>query len=814
LQLIINLLKRCFMKTQFMFPLTPKTRAFGPLVRVHALQFFTLTLMMIAMLSSGYTTAQTYETDGLEIDFTEGYTKIWTDAGSGADKNFSIWRPVPQKGWYIVGDHAKGGWAYPTGKTMVIKEKKPGSGLLVSPTTYELIWKDAGSGADKNVVVWCPVCPTGYKALGHVATNGVIPRLSPHISLMNKLKCVKQSELEKALPGGDIWKDKGSGADRDFACWGIQAPGADASSTYLSRGLFYGAKDSHARPTPAVAKVLWSIKMKKKDDDLANMALMSDELFFDYTQVFKKIWNDKGSGADRNVSFFKPIPRPGYHVLGHFVHNSHSSPSDAVMIVVKEKKRGALKKPLTYQRVWTDAGSGADRNVAIWRPKCPSGYVALGLLATAPRTMPTVEDCRCVRSDLTAQAAVGNSIWNDKGSGADSDFGSWEVNTNNAPPGSAYVSPGTFIGHASHKKPNGQGARALIMKLPEIKATQKLAHPQLFSFDRPSPFEENTVTSTVYLPFTVIDEPDMSQAKQAKDSPYYKLIRTDRYTLIQHLYNDDASPQSTSWEYSTAIKNETSMTHSAGLKFTKSWGSEVDGGVAKTSSSFSVELSYSFTYASSRSTTATTTVKVPIVAEGHSAIAAYNINSTYRLFRTDGTPVGGEVTANQPGSTYITSYKESDEEEVVSTTTTSTNNDGPAVASTAPATSSYDNVTIISGTANQVLDLNVGDGSISRNASHGGNNQQWSFVPVAGEYYKIVSKSSQKVFDINRGNGIVSTYNYHGGDNQLWKIESKPNGRCQIISKWNNRVLDTTDSKLKAVVSDGSTKAGQLLQID
>ncbi|NEO33294.1 MAG: Vps62-related protein [Symploca sp. SIO3C6] len=353
---------------------------------------------------------------------------------------------------------------------MVVKERI--SGALASPTDYTLIWNDAGSGASSDGSVWRPVCPPGYKALGDVVSG------SHKKPSTDEVKCVRETALSAALPGGFIWNDAGSGANRDFSAWGIQRQAADSEYTYLSRGLFYGAA-SHSRPTDAEVGVFWAVKIET-NDDMTNAQLMSEDLLFDYTQVFEKVWDDAGSGAHRDVGFFKPVPRPGYYALGHYAHASHAMPNDVVM-VVKEKTPGALAAPLNYELIWTDAGSGANSDVAVWWPSCPTGYVALGLVVTSG-AKPSTDAIRCVRSDLTVQASVGDGIWNDSGSGARDDFGSWSVDEHGAPQGEAYVTPGTFIGHKSHSKPNAARVRALKLELPFIKATRDLPVPQLHGY--------------------------------------------------------------------------------------------------------------------------------------------------------------------------------------------------------------------------------------------------------------------------------------------------------------------------------------------
>ncbi len=40
----------------------------------------------------------------LEIGFTNKFIILWNDKGSGASKDAAIWRPVPQPGYFSLGD--------------------------------------------------------------------------------------------------------------------------------------------------------------------------------------------------------------------------------------------------------------------------------------------------------------------------------------------------------------------------------------------------------------------------------------------------------------------------------------------------------------------------------------------------------------------------------------------------------------------------------------------------------------------------------------------------------------------------------------
>lgn len=211
-------------------------------------------LILAIGLSPIISNAQSFQTAGLDIDFTRSYTLVWTDKGSGAAANVSFWRPEPSSGWFRVGHHMKRGHGIPTEPTMILRAT---SGTpLARPVDYSLVWDDTGSGSAQDGSVWRPACPSGYGSMGDVTSN------SHAKPALDEVVCVQQSFLGAANPGSEIWNDTGSGATRDFAAWDVISPAADANFNYSSRGLFFG-NASHNRPPASSIGGIWAIRIPK-----------------------------------------------------------------------------------------------------------------------------------------------------------------------------------------------------------------------------------------------------------------------------------------------------------------------------------------------------------------------------------------------------------------------------------------------------------------------------------------------------------------------------------------------------------------------
>ena len=139
-----------------------------------------------------------------------------------------------------------------------------------------------------------------------------------------------------------------------------------------------------------------------------------------------KIWTDRGSGADRDISIYRPVNVPSeYRSLGDVAVPAPEYPG--IAFIGKKIKNDAFQDPLHFYPIWNDRGSGADWDVTFYRPVCSDGYVPLGDVAVRNHnTYPNKHDAVCVKR---AYVVLGKwkFIWNDRGSGADRDVSVFEA---------------------------------------------------------------------------------------------------------------------------------------------------------------------------------------------------------------------------------------------------------------------------------------------------------------------------------------------------------------------------------------------------
>jgi len=179
----------------------------------------------------------------------------------------------------------------------------------------------------------------------------------------------------------------------------------------------------------------------------------AQEIELHVTTGFLFGWNDVGSGGNNDGSFWNPdtLGVGGVHSFGGAARSNYTAPSQ---MTVGESLTGvgtpgaAFAHPLGFTQVWNDSGSGANNDGSFWAPIPPAGYVSLGTVPRAGYSTPPVTSVVCVRADLAVQGTIGAQIYNDSGTGANSDFSAWDIV---APPGALDL--GTFIGVGNWSQP-------------------------------------------------------------------------------------------------------------------------------------------------------------------------------------------------------------------------------------------------------------------------------------------------------------------------------------------------------------------------
>ena len=374
-------------------------------------------MILFAVLLIAVTAAQQQITPDIVYKYSDAYQLIWKDAGSGSEMDGAVWKAQNYQSEYCsLGDVATEGWSEPKSKAVLVSQRK--AGALVSPSSFTLVWNDGGSGADADVAIYKMNAPSGYTCLGGVAVNSHSTKPDS-----NKYCCVKNEYVVQA-EAVHTWNDRGSGSNSDLSLWTIIRAGGDSQG--LDAGNFVGVS-GYSKPSSSAAYLLKADESKVRD--LWSLPTGEDKQLNLYeVSELKKIWNDAGSGADADCSIWRAEPKEGYYPLGDIVVATHTKPKIGFMLRPTDANDDSVRQPISYSKIWNDAGSGADNDVQLWRVTCPSGYVSLGSVATSG-SYPAVGDVYCVNSRYTTYGSSSNwgYVWRDHGSGANSDVSIWEA---------------------------------------------------------------------------------------------------------------------------------------------------------------------------------------------------------------------------------------------------------------------------------------------------------------------------------------------------------------------------------------------------
>jgi len=109
----------------------------------------------------------------------------WNDEGSGGASDLSAYEPNVPGGYRMVGGYAQGNYEPPSGCVAVLRAGR--QGLLAAPRGWERLWTDKGSGARMDGSLWRALPPSNdFVCLGVVAQKGYKQPRSPTYSCVHR----------------------------------------------------------------------------------------------------------------------------------------------------------------------------------------------------------------------------------------------------------------------------------------------------------------------------------------------------------------------------------------------------------------------------------------------------------------------------------------------------------------------------------------------------------------------------------------------------------------------------------------------------
>ncbi|GAA1285107.1 Vps62-related protein [Saccharothrix xinjiangensis] len=368
---------------------------------------------------------------------------------------------------------------------------------------------------------------------------------------------------------------------------------------------------------------------------------------------YTRTWDDRGSGGDYHGSFFSPVaPGTGWRRLAHLGngsnHNDISGNHGTVMVREVDAAARMFAHPTDYRLIWTDAGSGADKDGSVWRPVPPAGYVALGDVMWQGHGKPPLTEITCIRKtynghEYVRRGTLGPLLWSDKGTGADRDVSLYPILAPGYPEDSIerlLLPTGGFTAYGHHSPPSPEDTTWVLDLPASVVKSHGPQRPTLTSHDAPPETTQPVIDRVVVIPCTVVRDPHRAPAWQLEHSPFYTLERRRFYTSQLHRYNGSSEPHTDSRAITTGVSgtDEEAFTKKTGVTVSASAGIEVKGLGLGASVSTTVELGYE----RRRSVTVlrSETKTHSLVTPPHTSGALWSETHEIRSFRADGSQVG------------------------------------------------------------------------------------------------------------------------------------------------------------------------------
>ena len=359
------------------------------------------------------------------------------------------------------------------------------------------------------------------------------------------------------------------------------------------------------------------------------------------------------------ASAWRPLPPAGFHALGSFMVAPNANPSGnrAVMVVKARPGSNALAFTQTYDEVYTIAWSRGARGAKFWRPVCPTGYQAMGMVATFGVTPGWPHTTPCVRQDLTIGAAAGGTAIHTT-SGQEV-LSWWKVDLANVGPHSGlYLAPGTFVLATGTAAPAFDPAiHVLNVRLPMLgEAPIQDFSPSLTGYLEPDAETPPRFAKAMLVPCTMVNDVVGKDVPwRIANSPFYRLERHVFYKRLFHDYNKTSLVQPHQVVMTSGVTTAETNTfrESTNISISAEVGIELmDVVSAKVTATASHEFGYETQ--TSISELQQREVTTPIHTAPGKAAALWQQYNRYVLYRHEGTALT-PVTAWQFGiESYVT----------------------------------------------------------------------------------------------------------------------------------------------------------------
>ncbi|KAF9027295.1 hypothetical protein BDZ89DRAFT_1066951 [Hymenopellis radicata] len=223
-------------------------------------------------------------------------------------------------------------------------------------------------------------------------------------------------------------------------------------------------------------------------DEARPQSVPTAALAYKYVTFVNKMTTDSGSGANTDLSVWRPNLDTDWYYLGQGAESNWSHAPFGIIVHALEPD--ALKDVVGWERVWDDAGSHKGTDFALWRGIPPNeDYVVVGgIFSTNPGwAEPNSEQKRGIKAIRRNLLVMDDTfqVWNDTGTHASKDGSVWKTYGRSGP------SPWALIPRYSHSAPPRDESFSLD-------PNQTLEMPGEWSWNRASATGKSTIPEAVH----------------------------------------------------------------------------------------------------------------------------------------------------------------------------------------------------------------------------------------------------------------------------------------------------------------------------
>ncbi|CAI9119065.1 OLC1v1020728C1 [Oldenlandia corymbosa var. corymbosa] len=356
------------------------------------------------------------------------FDRIWVSPKEiGNHNNLTFWRPQALSNYVILGDCVTSRPSPPAQTVMAVSNtygrvRKPLGFKLMGTVSRDPVSDDSYSEADSSdsdCSLWFPIAPPGYLALGCVAHRGYQPPPN-HIVHCLRSDLVTSTMYSECLfsvgssvsyiSGFSIWRlDNAFGSFYAHPSTGCPPIDDCYDRNHRLRWFSPSHKLSSSNQSASSSKAVLEPRNEPNSDAATSSgwdkvrSISKATSCYISTPHFKRIWWDRGSDLRQPVSIWRPVPRPGYAILGDCITEGLEPPP--LGLIFRTDNSDMSSKPVQFTRVAHIGIKGVDE-AFFWYPIAPPGYVSLGCVVTQYDVAPSLESFCCPRLDLVSQTNI------------------------------------------------------------------------------------------------------------------------------------------------------------------------------------------------------------------------------------------------------------------------------------------------------------------------------------------------------------------------------------------------------------------------